>query len=201
MDLKPGQPTEVGEAFRFVTKVGAIFMAPLIVRGRFEGRIAVASDSQLPGDIRYVLETLGSQVALALERNALAGELYQRRGDERFRKLVQNSSDLITMLDTNSSIQYISPSVEQVLGYGPEEKIGLDVFEVIHPGDRTRCKKAFAKLLRRTGRPGIGRGASATPGWFLAAHGSRGYQLPRRPRHRRPGAQLPRHHRAQAGRR
>ena len=151
VDLKPGQPTEVGEAFRFVTKVGAIFMAPLMVRGRFEGRIAVASDSQLPGDIRYVLETLGSQVALALERNALAGELYQRRGDERFRKLVQNSSDLITMLDTDSSIQYISPSVEQVLGYGPEEKIGLDVFEVIHPGDRTRCKKAFAKLLRRTG--------------------------------------------------
>ena len=151
VELKPGQPAEVREAFRFTTKVGAIFMVPLMVKGRFEGRIAVASDSQLPEDIRYVLETLGSQVALALERTTLGEELYRRRGDERFRKLVQSSSDLITVLNTDGAIRYNSPSVEKVLGYGPEERIGADVFELIHPDDRARCKKAFAKLLQRTG--------------------------------------------------
>jgi diguanylate cyclase (GGDEF)-like protein/PAS domain S-box-containing protein len=150
-ELKPGQPTEIREAFGFATKVGAIFMVPLIVQSQFVGRIAVASDSELPEDIRYVLETLGSQVALALERVSLDEELHRRQSDERFRKLVQNSSDVVTVYEADGTVRYISPGIERMLGYKPEERIGANGFETIHPDDLPQIKRAFAEALPRPG--------------------------------------------------
>jgi FixJ family two-component response regulator len=42
-----------------------------------------------------------------------------RRTERRFRSLVQNSSDIITMLSDDGSIEYASPSIERVLGHQP----------------------------------------------------------------------------------
>lgn len=90
-ELAPGKPSEVGDAFRFQTKLGAICMVPLMLRGHFGGRVVVASDSELSGNIPRVLETLGFQTALARERAELGEELYRRRDDERFRQLFNHS--------------------------------------------------------------------------------------------------------------
>lgn len=49
----------------------------------------------------------------------------------RFRSLVQNASDLITVLDENGVIVYESPSVKAVLGYDPEEMLGQSVLEYL----------------------------------------------------------------------
>lgn len=150
-ELKAGQPSELREAFGFATKVGAIFMVPLMVHDRFEGRIAVASDSELPGDIRYVLEALGSQVTLALERVSLSEELYRRRSDERFRKLIQNSSDIVTLYEADGTVRYVSPAIKRVLGYEPEERIDASGFEIVHPDDLPQVKRAFSEALPSPG--------------------------------------------------
>ncbi|HJR44530.1 MAG TPA: PAS domain S-box protein, partial [Actinomycetota bacterium] len=47
-----------------------------------------------------------------------------KESQERFRALVQNSYDIVTVLGTSGKIDYISPSVERVLGYKPEDMIG-----------------------------------------------------------------------------
>ena len=38
--------------------------------------------------------------------------------------MVQNSSDIITILGADGTVRYVSPAVERVTGYRPEEQIG-----------------------------------------------------------------------------
>jgi PAS domain S-box-containing protein len=65
--------------------------------------------------------------------------------------LVQNTSDIITILDADGTISYISPALERVMGYKPQEQIGTDAFGSVHPDDRERALGIFAEVLRRPG--------------------------------------------------
>jgi PAS domain S-box-containing protein len=62
-----------------------------------------------------------------------------RRSEERFRSLIENALDIITILDANGIIYYESPSIEKVLGYSPAESIGQNFFDYIHPDDRANA--------------------------------------------------------------
>ena len=74
-----------------------------------------------------------------------------RESEERFRTLIQNSSDLITILEPDGIIRYESPSVERVLGYRPEERIGKKSFDYVHPEDKGRVQSTFAEILDNPG--------------------------------------------------
>src|ERR671911_475859 len=71
--------------------------------------------------------------------------------EERFRSLVQYSSDIITILDTDGTVHYVSPAVERVTGYRPEEQVGTNAFGSVHPDDRERALDTFAEVLKRPG--------------------------------------------------
>ncbi len=66
-----------------------------------------------------------------------------RRSEERFRSLVQNLTDVITVLDPDGRMQYLSPSIEHVVGYTPDELVGRNCFELVHPDDRERVASAL----------------------------------------------------------
>jgi two-component system CheB/CheR fusion protein len=59
-----------------------------------------------------------------------------RSSEEHLRLIAENSSDLITISDTNGKFSYVSPSSLPMLGYRPEELIGVNGYEIIHPEDR-----------------------------------------------------------------
>src|SRR5215213_9211275 len=71
--------------------------------------------------------------------------------EERFRSLVQYSSDIITILDTEGTVHYVSPAVERVTGYRPEEQVGTNAFDSVHPDDRKQALNTFAEVLKRPG--------------------------------------------------
>ena len=71
--------------------------------------------------------------------------------ENRFRALVQNSSDIITVLDAAGTILYKSPSERRVLGYEPEQTLGRSVFTLIHPDDQALVLAAFQGALWRPG--------------------------------------------------
>lgn len=52
-----------------------------------------------------------------------------------FEALVENALDLITVCDPDNTIRYISPSAKRILGYEPEELVGVYVPDLIHPDD------------------------------------------------------------------
>ena len=66
---------------------------------------------------------------------------------QRYRKIIQNFSDVVTLLDGDGNILYNSPSVEEVLGYGPEENVGKSTLEFVHPDDRQRVLEQFSSLV------------------------------------------------------
>jgi diguanylate cyclase (GGDEF)-like protein/PAS domain S-box-containing protein len=70
---------------------------------------------------------------------------------ERIRTLLQNTSDIITLLESDGTIRYISPAVERVTGYSPEEQIGTSAFGSVHPDDREQALNTFAEILKEPG--------------------------------------------------
>jgi diguanylate cyclase (GGDEF)-like protein/PAS domain S-box-containing protein len=69
-----------------------------------------------------------------------------RASEERFRALVQNASDLISIIDTTGTIRYESPSHQRVLGLNPEERVGQSMMELLHPEDRHVLAEALYRL-------------------------------------------------------
>ena len=87
--------------------------------------------------------------------------------EQRFRSLVMNSSDMITVFAPDGTRLYASPSIERVLGYKPEEMIGGNVFELVHPDDAGRVREEFADRARTpgTGKPFEFRSRHADGSW------------------------------------
>ena len=56
-----------------------------------------------------------------------------RDSEQRYRMLADNVQDTIVSINPDNSINYISPSVEQLLGYPPEAFVGHSVTEWVHP--------------------------------------------------------------------
>ena len=55
------------------------------------------------------------------------------------------------VIGPDGTIRYLSPSVERVLGYAPEEMLGTNTAEYVHPEDQERAAGKFAALLSKTG--------------------------------------------------
>ncbi|HSL00232.1 MAG TPA: response regulator [Rubrobacteraceae bacterium] len=64
-----------------------------------------------------------------------------RTSERRFRSLVQNSSDIITILEENGTIRYASPALERILGYEPTQVAGADVVDIVSPEDADKASE------------------------------------------------------------
>jgi diguanylate cyclase (GGDEF)-like protein/PAS domain S-box-containing protein len=71
-----------------------------------------------------------------------------RTSEERFRSLVQNSSDTTLVLGAAGVILYASPATKSLLGRDPAELIGRRATELVHPDDRARVEPELGELLR-----------------------------------------------------
>ena len=67
--------------------------------------------------------------------------------EELFRSLIENASDVITILSPDGTSLYESPSVERVLGVTPEEIVGTKSFALLHPDDVEAVQETFAAVL------------------------------------------------------
>ena len=74
-------------------------------------------------------------------------EMFRRRGEDRFRSLVQNASDLIMVTDADGVVRYDSPSVQRALGYGTEERVGQPGLSYVHPDDLERIQDRLSDVV------------------------------------------------------
>jgi len=99
---------------------------------------------------KELLQFVSSQVARAIERKQNEDAL--RASEQRFRALIENTSDGICLLDADGRIRYSSPGSEAMLGYEPGELRG-GLFDHVHPDD---VALVAANLREVAGRPGVG---------------------------------------------
>lgn len=74
-----------------------------------------------------------------------------RAGEERFRSMVENSSDWVILIGSDGRVQYSSPAVTHVLGYALDEYVGRNAFDLVHPDDGERARALFAASLATPG--------------------------------------------------
>ncbi len=80
-----------------------------------------------------------------MSRRAADQEVIRR--EEWFRALIENCMDGISILNSDGTIRYESPSIERILGYKPEELIGKNVLEFVHPDDVQNVISTFNGTL------------------------------------------------------
>src|SRR5437764_2614026 len=65
----------------------------------------------------------------------LQAERALRESEERFRAFVEQSSDMLSLLDQQGKVIYQSQSIVRHLGYTPDEIVGMSCFDYVHPED------------------------------------------------------------------
>src|SRR5438093_13102991 len=53
--------------------------------------------------------------------------------------------DIIAVLDAEGALRYASPSVLPLLGYAPEDLVGLSIFALVHPDDVDETLRVFSE--------------------------------------------------------
>lgn len=89
----------------------------------------------------------GSNTIIEQQRRLLQSE-------ERFRSLVQNSSDVITVIDADTTVRYQTPSLERVFGYAPAELEGTRLVDLLHPDEASQAIVFFAEAAKQAGVTG-----------------------------------------------
>ncbi len=86
-----------------------------------------------------------TQIELQKSNIELASKISEvEQAQKRLNALLENASEVITIYDINGIVQYVSPSVKNILGYNPEEMIGVNRFE---RGDRI-LRDNFNELIK-----------------------------------------------------
>jgi PAS domain S-box-containing protein len=74
-------------------------------------------------------------------------ELQIERSEKRFKGLVQNGSDLISILDFETNYQYLSTTYFAVLGVPPEDFIGKNLFDFVHPNEKENVAESLKRII------------------------------------------------------
>lgn len=91
--------------------------------------------------LRYATERHGREQA----------EKALQHGEEYFRALLENGSDIVTVAEADGTVRYASPATERVLGYRPAERVGKSAFDIIHPDDLPAVISAFQQGTQTAG--------------------------------------------------
>ena len=148
--LSAGRPTKER---RSVSLLGAL--APYLAAGAAAVALVMgAVDSRTLDPVALVIggsvlvTLIIRQGVTLLDNVALNRELAAR--EDHFRSLVQRSSDVITIAGADGVFRYVSPAVEQVLGYQADQLIGSHIQLLVHPDDQS----GFASALEEFGASG-----------------------------------------------
>jgi PAS domain S-box-containing protein len=134
---------------------------PIAVDGEIRGAFSVDSEERnvFAPEIVSLLDELAQDLGFALqvaegEERRASAESALRESEERFRTLIEKSTDLLVVLDSHATITFAGPSSIAVLGFPPEEMVGVGAFAFIHVDDVERIMQAFRELRGQPGATG-----------------------------------------------
>ena len=99
----------------------------------------------------HFLQAIANVLATAIDRGRTEDAL--RRSEEHFRSLIENASDIVTIVGENGVFRYASPAVERVLGYAPLDLLERSAFDYVHADDIPRVGEALARAIQQPATP------------------------------------------------
>ncbi len=143
-------PNRFGDFFKILP-----YLAVMLAYGLLLGTVGDDWREPLSGLIvaAVVLTTLllGRQFIANRENLRLRAEQDQHESEARFAALVRKSSDLVTIADPYGVIQFVSPAVQNMLGYEPDSLHQTPLLALLHPEDQHRGRDFFRDTLRDAG--------------------------------------------------
>ncbi|MEW6395198.1 MAG: diguanylate cyclase [Pseudomonadota bacterium] len=103
----------------------------------------LGTDALITGVQLAVVILLAAMLSLQFRRR-LRTEKTLRERESYFRLLTENIADVVLMIDLRGNLRYVSHSVEDMLGYKPQDLIGQSCFGLVHPDDRETVQDAAA---------------------------------------------------------
>jgi PAS domain S-box-containing protein len=136
---------------------------PIIFVTAFESEDFPPAKAYTLGAVDYLVkplvpEILRAKVEVFIELFQRTEQVrqFQRQQSEnealhRFRAIIEHSWDGYTLIGADAVSFYTSPSVTRTLGYRPEEFVGHNIFEFMHPDDVERAQRLFASHIAQPG--------------------------------------------------
>ncbi len=136
----------VREEFRQLG-ISSFAAIPLTAGNEWLGYIAVTAKpaSYFIEEKLYLYQTLAEQGAVALRAARLRTAV--RESQQRFQGLVETLSDWIWEVDQNGAYTYVSPKVQDLLGYEPQEVLGKTPFDLMPPEEARRVAGVLEPLM------------------------------------------------------
>ncbi|MEC7812542.1 MAG: PAS domain S-box protein, partial [Verrucomicrobiota bacterium] len=126
-----------------------------------------AHDYLMKGNLARLIPAVERELREATVRASRRQTVKDLRESElRHRSLIENTSDIIAVLDCKGMIQFVSPACERVLGTSAEALIDSDWFALAHEEDRDRLRAEFGQAVAQNGKQFVIKGR------FTAADGS-----------------------------
>ncbi|CAN5697874.1 hypothetical protein BH10ACT1_BH10ACT1_23610 [soil metagenome] len=129
------RPIDLGGSADGSQRSVSLLVAPLAAQGDLSGAIILTSRRPIAATTRQSIETLASTVSLALESATLTENLLRRRSERRFRALVENSSDIVLVVNDERQISFASPAAHRLLGLAEKTLVGSHPARWVHPDD------------------------------------------------------------------
>jgi PAS domain S-box-containing protein/putative nucleotidyltransferase with HDIG domain len=126
--------------------------APLKVSGETIGVMVVQDydrEDRYTEHDKGFLFSIASQIALTVQRRQTEEAL--KNSEKRFRALIENGLDNISLLAVDGTLLWESPATVRMLGYKPDQFIGQNMFELVHPDDLEWIQEIYAELIQQPG--------------------------------------------------
>ncbi|MDP3732553.1 MAG: PAS domain S-box protein [Candidatus Omnitrophota bacterium] len=114
-----------------------------ISKGNLDTKIEVQSSDEI-GELAISF----NQMAQDLQKTTVSVKVLEEE-QKRFQDVAQSSGDWIWETDSQGRYTYVSPVVEEALGYKPQEVIGKYFYEFFHPDDKEELKKAALEIFSK----------------------------------------------------
>ncbi len=126
---------ELGQDAKYHT----VLMAPVLRSSTTTGLLTVACTAPPDEGLLDVVARFAVEVSLAEERAELLTSLAER--EARFASVVQNTSDVILIIDRTGVVVFANEAVHAAFGFSPEAVEGSPILDLLHPDDRARVAR------------------------------------------------------------
>lgn len=118
-----------------------------------KGSESIASEAITAGVTDYLQKGSGKEhYELLVNRITHAVNQYRteqeiRDTKEYFSTILSHTSDYIMIVDESGCVSYVSAPIDRLMGYSPEEIIGINAFELVHPDDMEPAANTFSRVI------------------------------------------------------